>query len=60
MNPDVPNRNQRNVSVISIAFPDEFLRRRVLITLLLLIALYISVSGQTVTEVITDCKHQFE
>lgn len=54
MNPNVPTRNQRNVSVISIAFPDQFLRRRVLITLLLLTALYFSVSAQTVTEVITD------
>ncbi len=54
MDRNVPARNQRNVSVISIAFPDEFLRRRVLITLLLLTALYFSVSAQTVTEVITD------
>src|SRR5215213_11815719 len=54
MDRNVPTRNRTNVSVISIAFPDEFLRRRVLITLLLLTALYFSVSAQTVTEVITD------
>ena len=54
MNPNVPTRDQKNVSVISIAFPDYFLIRRVLITLLLLTALYFSASAQTVTEVITD------
>ena len=42
------------VQTVSIAFPDHFLRRRVLLTLLLLTMLYLSMSAQTVTEVITD------
>lgn len=43
MNPTVRTRQQHSVPAISIAYPDYFLVRRVLITLLLLTALYILV-----------------
>lgn len=54
MNPIVPNRKPIMVSTVSVAFPDYFLRRRVLITLLLLTALYMRINAQAVSEVITD------
>ncbi|NII28924.1 T9SS type A sorting domain-containing protein [Pseudoflavitalea sp. X16] len=54
MNPLVPNRKQIIVSTVSVAFPDYFLRRRVLITLLLLTAFYLRINAQAVSEVITD------
>ncbi|MDF2189200.1 T9SS type A sorting domain-containing protein [Paraflavitalea sp. CAU 1676] len=54
MRPSVPHQPRQRAQTISVAFPDAFLRRRVLITLLLLTAFYIAVNAQSVTEVITD------
>lgn len=54
MNPIVPCRKQIIVSAESVAFPDHFHRKRILITLLLLAALCLRIHAQAVSEVITD------
>jgi len=57
MRPCVPEQKQVVVRTVSLAFPDAFLRRKVLIhffLLLLAVLLYRSSQAQTVTELITD------
>lgn len=57
MNAPLPNRKQITAKVISVNFAEDFLRRRVLMSLFLLIAailLYIGANAQGITEIITD------
>lgn len=53
MKPSVPNPKPAIVRTVCVAFPEQFLRRRVLLTLLLLLTLYFCTNAQ-VTEIITD------
>jgi hypothetical protein len=57
MNQRIPQREQVVARTITVAFPEQFLIRKVLITfiaLLISLLLYAGVSAQTVTELITD------
>jgi hypothetical protein len=57
MNSIVPQREQVIARTITVAFPESFLRRRVLTALALLMMmmlLYTATKAQTVTEIITD------
>ena len=54
MNASLRTRQPMIVATVSVAFQEQFLHRRVLITLLLLTALFTSLTAQTVTEIVTD------
>lgn len=57
MNPRVPQKEQVVARTVTVAFPEQFLRRKVLITfiaLLLSLLFYAGATAQTVTELITD------
>jgi hypothetical protein len=57
MNTPVPQRKQIVTRTVTVAFPEQFLRRRVLMALLILalsIFFYSSLQAQSATEIITD------